>query len=607
MVDQSEANATAGTQRPAAKGRRRPEQENGNGERPAGRRANGAGAPDPAGRAADPELTSPGVAAADGGEASGPVAIPELLAAGLRAVRHGGTVRSSARLTRELARIARGASEIAPERGDWRFRDPTWRENPAYRRLMQSYLAWSAEVQEVVDGASLSWRDTERARFLATLVTTALAPTNTLAGNPEAIKRLLETGGASLARGARNAVHDIRHNGGMPSSVNAAAFVVGENLAASPGSVVYRDEVCEVIQYAPSTPEVRSRPVVMIAPQINKYYFMDLAPGRSFIEHAVARGLQFFVISWRNPGSAQRKWDFETYAEAVLRVIDVARDITASDDVNLLSLCAGGILSTTVLNHLAATGDERVRSASFGVTLLDFEVPAPIGMFDAPPLLSLARWRSREKGVLDGRSLGAVFTWMRPNDLVWNYWVNNYLLGNDPPTFDILAWNADSTNLPQALHRQFLSIFSDNTLATPDQMTVLGTPVDLSRITVDTYVTGATTDHLTPWRGCYQTTQLLSGDSTFVLSNAGHIASLINPPGNPKAHYFAGPEPVGDPDSWYAAAERQAGTWWEHWADWVGERSGPERRAPSNTGSRRHPNVEPAPGSYVRNQVPASV
>jgi polyhydroxyalkanoate synthase subunit PhaC len=607
MADQTQASAAAQTERSAVAGRRRPGKENGSDGRRPDRPANGAAEADPAQTAADPELTSPGVAAADGGEASGPVVIPELLAAGVRAIRHGGTVRSSLRLTRELARIARGGSEIAPERGDWRFRDPTWRENPAYRRLMQSYLAWSAEVQEVIDDASLSWRDTERARFLATLVTTALAPTNTLAGNPEAIKRLVETGGASLARGARNAVHDIRHNGGMPSTVNPGAFVVGENMAATPGSVVYRDEVCEVIQYAPSTPHVRARPVVMVAPQINKYYFMDLAPGRSFIEHAVARGLQFFVISWRNPSAAQRTWDFETYAEAVLRVIDVAREITSSDDVNLLSLCAGGILSTTVLNHLAATGDERIRSASFGVTLLDFEVPAPIGMFDAPPLLSLARLRSREKGVLDGRSLGAVFTWMRPNDLVWNYWVNNYLLGNDPPTFDILAWNADGTNLPQALHHQFLSIFSDNTLATPDQMTVLGTPVDLSRITVDTYVTGATTDHLTPWRGCYQTTQLLSGESTFVLSNAGHIASLINPPGNPKAHYFAGPEPVGDPDSWYAAAERQSGTWWEHWADWVGERSGEERSAPSNTGSRRHPNVEPAPGSYVRNQVPASV
>jgi polyhydroxyalkanoate synthase len=605
MTDQSEASAAARTQ-PEVTGRRRPGQENGSIGRGSSRRANGAAAAEPGRRTADSELASLGVDATDGGEASGPVAISELLAAGVRAVRHGGTVRSSFRLTRELARIARGGSEISPERGDWRFRDPTWRENPAYRRLMQSYLAWSAEVEEVVDRAPLSWRDTERARFLATLVTTALAPTNTLAGNPEAIKRLVETGGASLARGARNAVHDIRHNCGMPSTVNPGAFVVGENLAATPGSVVYRDEVCEVIQYAPSTARVQERPVVMVAPQINKYYFMDLAPGRSFIEHAVGRGLQFFVISWRNPGAAQRKWDFETYAEAVLRVIDVARDITGSDDVNLLSLCAGGILSTTVLNHLAATGDQRVRSASFGVTLLDFEVPAPIGMFDAPPLLSLARFRSREKGVLDGRSLGAVFTWMRPNDLVWNYWVNNYLLGNDPPTFDILAWNADSTNLPEALHRQFLSIFSDNTLATPGQMTVLGTPIDLSQITVDTYVTGATTDHLTPWRGCYQTTQLLSGQSTFVLSNAGHIASLINPPGNPKSHYFAGPEPVGDADSWYASAKKQTGTWWEHWADWVGERSGAERRAPSNTGSRRHPNVEPAPGSYVRNQVPAS-
>jgi polyhydroxyalkanoate synthase len=607
MANQSETSAAPRTRRPAGTGRRPKGQENGSTSPQAEHRTNGADPVEPTQRAAEPDLTSPAVEAADGGGTSGPVAIPALLAAGARAVRHRGTVRASARLTRELARIARGASEIAPERGDGRFRDPTWSENPAYHRLMQSYLAWAAEVQEVVDSASLGWRDTERARFLATFVTTALAPTNSLAGNPAAIKRLLETGGASLARGARNAVHDIRHNGGMPSTVKAGAFVVGENLAATPGSVVYRDEVCEVIQYAPSTPRVHARPVVIVAPQINKYYFMDLAPGRSFIEHAVGRGLQSFVISWRNPGAEQRDWDLDTYAEAVLRVIDVAREITRSDDVNLLSLCAGGILSSTVLSHLAANGDERVRSASFGVTLLDFQVPAPIGMFDAPPLLSLARFRSREKGVLDGRSLGSVFTWMRPNDLVWNYWVNNYLLGNDPPTFDILAWNADSTNLPQALHQQFLGIFSDNSLVTPGHLTVLGTPVDLSQITVDTYVTGATTDHLTPWRGCYQTTQLLSGDSTFVLSNAGHIASLINPPGNPKAHYFAGPEPVGDADSWYASAERQTGTWWEHWADWVSERSGPERRAPSSTGSRLHPNVEPAPGSYVRNQVPTSV
>jgi poly[(R)-3-hydroxyalkanoate] polymerase subunit PhaC len=555
---------------------------------------------------ADPELSARAAAAADGGEAVGAVKLHALAVSGLRAARRGDTLRSGVCFAREAARIARGTSEVAPERGDWRFRDPTWSQNPAYRRLMQIYLTWAKEVEAVVESADLRWRDAERARFLSTLLTSALAPTNSVPGNPEAIKRMIETGGSSLLKGVDNLIHDIRHNGGMPSTVNASAFTVGENLAATPGAVIHRDEVCEVIQYTPSTPHVRSTPVVMVAPQINKYYFMDLAPGRSFIEHAVAHGIPFFVISWRNPGAEQRDWDLDTYAAAVLRVIDVAREVSGSDKVNLLSLCAGGILTTTVLNHLAAQGDESVRSASFGVTLLDFEVPAPIGMFDAPPVVSLARFRSRRAGVLDGRSLGSVFTWLRPNDLVWNYWVNNYLLGKDPPTFDILAWNADSTNLPSALHQQFLDIFSKNTLATPGAIEVLGTPVDLGSINVETYVTGATADHLTPWRGCYRTTQLIKGDSTFILSNAGHIASLINPPGNPKAHYFAGPEPMAEPDAWLEGAQKQQGTWWEHWAKWVLERSGGEHKAPTRLGSRRHRIIEPAPGSYVRDLEPVA-
>ncbi|HTT31615.1 MAG TPA: alpha/beta fold hydrolase [Solirubrobacteraceae bacterium] len=554
----------------------------------------------------DLELTQRAVDVADGSEPIGAVRLQALAASGLRALRHGDTARGAARFTRETARIVRGTSKLSAERKDWRFRDPTWRENPGYRRLMQFYLAWSAEVERVVEGADLNWRDAERAQFLATLITSTLAPTNTLPGNPEALKRLLETGGSSLKKGAANLIHDIRHNGGMPSTVNAGAFTVGKDLAATPGKVIHRDEICEVIQYAPSTPHVRARPVVMVAPQINKYYFMDLAPGRSFVEHAVAHGITFFAISWRNPGTTERAWNLDTYAAAVLRAIDVARDVTGSDDVNLLALCAGGILTTTVLSHLAAMEDERVHSASFGVTLLDFEVPAPIGMFDAPPVMSLARFRSRRAGVLDGRSLGSVFTWLRPNDLVWNYWVNNYLLGNDPPNFDILAWNADGTNLTEALHRQFLDIFSNNTLATPGALTVLGTPVDLGSINVDIYVTGASTDHLTPWRGCYQTTQLLPGESTFILSNAGHIASLINPPGNPKSHYLTGPVPDGSADLWLEGAEKQSGTWWEHWATWVLARSGEERKAPTRQGNRRHPVVEDAPGLYVRGLEPIS-
>ena len=510
-----------------------------------------------------------------------------------------GLGRRAAALAAETTKILVGSDGVAPKKSDWRFRDETWREHPAYRRLMQTYLAGCQALEEAVEVADLGWRDKERARFAAAILTSAVAPTNTLLGNPAAVKRAYETAGFSLLRGTRNFAKDVRSNRGMPSTVNRDAFTVGTDLAATPGAVVYRDDVCEVLQYAPSTSMVRSRPVLMVPPQISKYYFMDLSPGRSFVEHAVAQGLPFFVISWRNVTADQRDWGLETYAAAIDRVLDVVREVAGSDDVNLISLCAGGITTATVLSHLAATGDPRVHSASFGVTLLDFGVPAPIGMFRMAPLLALVRERSARTGFLDAASLSAVFSWMRPNDLVWNYWVNNYLMGNDPPVFDILAWNADPTNLAARLHADFLELMQENLLVTKDGLEVLGTPVDLEKVTIDTYVTGATTDHLTPWRGCYQTTQLLSGRNRFVLSNAGHIASLVNPPGNPKAHFFAGPEPIGDADEWLAGAEQRSGTWWDDWATWVTERSGDERKAPAKLGSRRHRAAEPAPGTYV--------
>jgi polyhydroxyalkanoate synthase subunit PhaC len=510
-----------------------------------------------------------------------------------------GLGRRTASFAAETTKIMVGSDGLAPKKGDWRFRDDTWRDHPAYRRLMQTYLAGCAALEETVDAADIGWRDKERARFAAGILASAVAPTNTLLGNPAAVKRAYETCGLSLLRGTRNFVKDVRSNRGMPSTVNRDAFTVGKDLAATPGAVVYRDEVCEVLQYAPSTSMVRSRPVLMVPPQISKYYFMDLSPGRSFIEHAVAQGLAFFVISWRNVTADQRDWGLDTYAAAIDGVLDVVREVAGSDDVNLISLCAGGITAATFLSHLAATGDPRVHSASFGVTLLDFGVPAPIGMFRMAPLLALVRERSARTGVLDAASLSAVFSWMRPNDLVWNYWVNNYLMGNDPPVFDILAWNADPTNLAGRLHADFLEIMQENLLVTKGGLEVLGTPVDLEKVTVDTYVTGATTDHLTPWRGCYQTTQLMSGRSRFVLSNAGHIASLVNPPGNPKAHFFAGPEPTDGADEWLAQAEQRSGTWWEDWAKWVTERGGEEMKAPAKLGSRRHPAAEPAPGTYV--------
>ena len=512
------------------------------------------------------------------------------------------------RLGRELLSIARGSSELAPSPKDKRFQDPSWTENPVYRRVGQGYLSLGRSLARLVDDYEASgadWHDVERSRFAVQALTSLLAPTNTLLGNPAAIKRAFETGGRSVARGLGHLLEDLRHNGGMPAQTDRTAFTVGTDLAVTRGAVVYRDEVAEVIEYAPSTPTVRSRPLLVIPPPIGRFYFLDLRPGRSFVEYAVSQGLHVFLISWRNPTPEQADWGLDTYAQRVLDALQVAKDVSGSPDVNALGFCAGGVLMTTVLNHLAATGDESVHSASYAVTLLDFDDPAPIGAFSSPRLLELARRSSRRKGVITAQSMGAVFSWMRPDDLIFNYWVNQWLMGEDPPVFDILAWNADGTNLPATLHEQLLGIFRDNTLVKPGALEVLGTPVDVSTITVPSFVTGAVNDHLTPWTGCYRTTAALSGPSTFVLSNAGHIASLVNPPGNPKATYWEGPEPGNDPQAWLAAAEQRTGSWWEAWSAWVLTRSGGDQPARTALGDAAHPPLEDAPGSYVRDRIPA--
>jgi poly[(R)-3-hydroxyalkanoate] polymerase subunit PhaC len=535
-----------------------------------------------------------------GTEDPGGVKVSEGLMALARAATHSqAAVRATIGLSAEAVRIALGRSDVAPAKGDNRFADPSWTENPGYRRIKQGYLAWSSTIDSVVDAADVDWRTKERARFAAGILTSSVAPTNVLPGNPAALKRAIETGGGSLLAGAKNWVDDLLHNGGMPKQVDSSAFTVGENLAVTPGAVVFRNEVFELLQYQPATPTVRARPVLLIPPPINKYYFLDLAPGRSFIEHAVAQGLQFFVISWRNPKKEHAGWDLDTYAQAVLDAIDAACEISGSDSVNALGMCAGGIVTSTVLSHLAAVGDGRVNSVSFGVTLLDWDCQAMVGAFQSQGLLSVARRKSRSAGVLDARSLGSVFTWMRPNELVWNYWVNNYLMGKKPPAFDILAWNDDKTNLPGALHGQFLDIFAGNLLTKPGSLEVLGTPVDLSQVKIDNYVTGGLSDHLTPWDGCYRATQLLPGHSTFVLSPTGHIQTQVSPPGNPKSHYFVGGEPGPDPHEWRATAERRQGTWWDHWVEWVTARAGDEKPAPAKLGSRRHKILDPAPGTYV--------
>jgi len=502
-------------------------------------------------------------------------------------------------LARGLAGIAAGRSDIRPPVRDGRFADPAWSENPAYRRLMQGYLLVSSELRALLERADLDGPTAARARFALSVLTEAAAPTNTLFGNPAALRRAVQTRGRSLVRGLRNLAVDLVSNGGMPAQVDPRPFQVGANLAVTPGMVVHRDEVMELIQYAPATATVGERPLVVVPPQINKFYVLDLAPGRSLLEHAVAQGVATFTISWRQPTAAHRDWGIDAYVAAALRAAEVACEITGSPDCNVLGICAGGIVVALLLGHLAARDDGRVHSATFGVTMLDTSAGSMMRDLASDRAVAAAGRLSRRRGYLDGRDMARVFAWMRPNDLVWNYWVNNYLMGNDPPAFDVLYWNSDTTRLPAALHAEYLDLFQRNPLVGPGEMSVLGTPIDLRQVRCDCYVMAGATDHIVPWQACYRIPQLVRGKTEFVLSSSGHVQSIVNPPGNTKASYHVNPRRPRDPAAWLARAEKHPGSWWEHWARWLGARSGERRPAPVELGNGAHPARDRAPGRYV--------
>jgi polyhydroxyalkanoate synthase len=499
----------------------------------------------------------------------------------------------------QLLEVLVGRSDVTAEPRDKRFADRVWSENPVYRRLLQAYLVDARAVLAVVDEVDMDPKSRERARFAMSLFTEAAAPTNTLLGNPNALAKAFQTRGRSLLTGVRHMAHDLRHNGGLPATVDTRPFTVGGNLAVTPGEVVHRSEVFELIQYAPAGTTTFARPLVAIPPQINKFYISDIAPGRSLIEHLVGAGVPYFAISWRNPTAAQRDWNLDTYAAACKEAIEVACEITGSADANVVGMCAGAITMAGLLGHLVATGEALVNTATFLVAGLDTAQESQIGMLASKPAVDAARIRSQRAGYLDGKDLAKVFAWLRPNDLVWNYWVNNYLLGQNPPAFDILHWNADTTRLPAGLHADFLDLATTNGLA-EGTLTVLGTPVDLSKVTLDAYVVAGSTDHIVPWQTAYQTTQLLGGETQFVLSSSGHIQAIVNPPGNPKSSYRTRDgAPPATAEAWLDGSDVRAGSWWEHWTAWLAARSDERRRAPRKLGSRAHPLLEPAPGRYV--------
>ncbi len=510
------------------------------------------------------------------------------------------------KLTAEFYKVALGDSEIQPAVGDRRFTDPAWQENPFYHRLMQGYLAWrqaSLSLIETEESGGSDWKGPAQHRFAMMLLTEALAPTNALWGNPAAIKRVFDTAGVSLIDGMRNFVDDLMNNGGMPSQVDKRPFKVGQTIATTPGAVVFRGELCEVIQYTPATRQVRARPLLIVPPQINKFYVMDLAPKRSLIEYTVAQGIQVFTISWRNPGPEYRDRGLDDYVAAVKEVIGVVTAITGSPDINLLAVCSGGMTATLLLGHLAAIGDKRINAATLLVTMLDSGDPSMSGMFATGETVRAACLRSRERGVLDAGTMSRLFAWLRPNDLVWHYWVNNYLMGKNPAPFDLLYWNADSTNLPAALHAGFLDLLLRNPLVEPDRIEILGTPINLGEVTQDIYVVGGMTDHICAWRACYRAAGLFGGSTEFVLNGSGHVQTLVCPPGNFKAKYFSNPRRGADPDQWLEGATEQKGSWWDNWIEWLQRRSGELRPAPDAIGSEDYRPIEPAPGSFVH-QLP---
>jgi len=511
------------------------------------------------------------------------------------------SMRQYVALLAELGRIATGGSGLAPDPKDRRFADPAWKTNAAYRALAQSYLAWGNALYGFLDEAKIGSRDAERARFLVSLLVDALAPTNWLAGNPAALKKLVETGGVSLLHGFGNFLRDVVRNGGLPAQVDTRTFAVGKNLATTPGSVVLRNEIMELIQYQPTTDEVHQRPLLIAPPQINKFYVFDLVPEKSIVRYCLQAGLQTFAISWKNPSAAEHGFGLDTYVAALEQAVDSMREITGSEDVNVWGSCSGGITTSAFLAHLAARGGAKVHSATVAVCLLDMAAAqnTTAGLFVTPESVAAAKRASQLAGVVEGQELARMFAWMRPNDLIWNYWVNNYLLGNAPPAFDILYWNNDTTRLPSRLHADFLDLIDANPFVTAGRLVVRGTPLDMAQLDLDSYVVAGLSDHITPWHGCYNTAKLYGPRSTFVLANSGHIQSLINPPGNPKACFWAGASSARDPQAWLEHAVKQAGSWWPHWQEWIKVHSGATKSAPGELGSKANPPLEAAPGRYV--------
>ena len=498
------------------------------------------------------------------------------------------------------AALWRGASPEppVPVRDDRRFADAAWRTNPFFFAVRQYYAAASRLTTDLLEAGRGDKHADAKAKLAAGFLLDALAPTNFLPSNPAAIKRAVDTGGLSVLAGARNMLSDLVTNRGMPRQVDTAAFRVGENLAITPGKVVFRNDLMELIQYAPSTPQVRAVPILASPPWINKYYIMDLAPGRSFLEWAIAHERTVFAISYRNPDASMRDVTLDDYLiHGPREALDVVQDITGAPKIDIVGLCLGGALTAMLASYLAKTGDDRIGSITLLNTMLDYSEPGVLGAFTDERTVDRLERQMQAAGYLEGKNMATTFDVLRANDLIFSYVVSSWLMGQQPPAFDILAWNNDSTRMPAVMHAFYLrSLYLRNELAR-GVMELAGQRLSLGDVRSDTYIVGAINDHIVPWTSSYKAVALLGGNVRYVLSSGGHIAGIVNPPG-PKAWYEVSEDYPASARQWQERGTRQAGSWWQDWADWAGARAG-GLGPPPPTGSARFPARGDAPGEYV--------
>lgn len=496
------------------------------------------------------------------------------------------------------------ASGHRPALQDRRFSATAWQEQPQYGWQAAWYLLNANFLQKTAELIDADKKTRDRIRFLTQQWVQACSPANFLASNPEAQEKLMQTGGESLRAGIGNLLGDMQQ--GRISQTDLNAFEVGRNVGTSKGAVVFENELVQLIQYDPTTPTVGARPLLMVPPSINKFYILDLQPENSFIGHAVASGNTVFVVSWRNVREAQGKLTWDDYLQlGVVDTIAAVQQITGQKTLNALGFCVGGTILGTALAALAAKGQRPVASLTLLTTLLDFADPGTLGIFVDEMHVALREQTIGKGGIMPGKELATTFSSLRPNDLVWNYVVNNYLKGESPPPFDLLYWNADSTNLPGPMFCWYLRhTYLQNELRIPGKLTSLGEPIDLGSIDVPTYILCTSEDHIVPWQAGFASAQTLSGDRRYVVGASGHIAGVINPPAKKKRSFRVGPDITGlEAEDWLAQSTEHAGSWWPDWSAWLAQYQGARVPAPKAPGGGRHKVIEAAPGRYVKEKA----